>query len=51
VQVVVVILCVVGMKARAEEADLHSGPTGADRGYVAGELVADHAHRRDKCSP
>jgi hypothetical protein len=44
VEVVVVILCAVGVKAEAQEADLHSGPTGSDRGYVAGELVIGHAH-------
>jgi hypothetical protein len=49
VQVAVVIMCVVGVKAGAQEADLHSGPTGADRGYVAGELTLGHAHCWDKC--
>jgi hypothetical protein len=50
VQVVVVILCAVGVKAGTQDADLHSGPTGAGKGYVAGEFVDGHAHCRDKCS-
>jgi hypothetical protein len=50
VQVAVVIMCVVGVKTRAQEADLHSGPIGADRGYVAGEFAVSHAHCWDKCS-
>jgi hypothetical protein len=50
VQIAVVIVCVGGAKAGIQEAGPHSGPTAADKGYVAGELARSHTHYRDECA-